>query len=71
VVAEGGGAAVVLEAVPVQLVLLFPELRACAGGIRIAPKGISSLMCGCPGPLEWVEAGLCTQAVNGGSALQR
>lgn len=60
-----------LRAVTVQLVLLFPLLRAWAAGVQVASKGISRLACGCSGPLVWVEAELCTQAVNCGSAVQR
>lgn len=59
------------RAVTVQLVLLFPLQHAWAAGIQIAPKGISRMTRRCSGPLVWVEAGLCTQAVNCGSAVQR
>lgn len=60
-----------LGAATVQLTLLFLQLCAWAGGIPIAPKGTSSLARGCPALLVWVEAGLRTQAVNCGSAVQR
>lgn len=60
-----------LGPVTVQLILPFSVLCSLPGGIRTAPRAVSSLARGCSGPAAWVEAELCTPAVNCASAVQR